>query len=54
MELEMVVLVKLEVPLELPKYQNKTFELIDELGLTKPTYYRYKQQYESKHKNQTN
>ena len=32
----------------------KPFELIDELGLTKPTYYRYKKQYELKHKNQTN
>lgn len=36
------------------KGEVKPFELIDELGLTKPTYYRYKQQYESKHKNQTN
>lgn len=36
------------------KGEVKPFELIDELGLTKPTYYRYKKQYESKHKNQTN
>ena len=28
----------------------KPFELIDELGLTKPTYYRYKKQYEQTHK----
>lgn len=34
--------------------EAKPFELINELGLTKPTYYRYKKQYELKHKNQTN
>ena len=27
--------------------QTKPFELISKLGLTKPTYYRYKKQYES-------
>lgn len=32
------------------KGEVKPFELIDELGLTKPTYYRYKKQYELKHK----
>lgn len=36
------------------KGEVKPFELIDELGLTKPTYYRYKKQYELKHKNQNN
>lgn len=36
------------------KGEVKPFKLINELGLTKPTYYRYKKQYELKHKNQTN
>lgn len=32
----------------------KPFELIDELGLTKPTYYRYKKQYEDQNGAKTN